>query len=93
MYRPLDQKYDPDMWFKSDLDFMFDFGSRRCFGSFGAIIARQKITLLNLDCEGVLVQIAFITRSSYPIFCRFLYRQGLADTPRKGDSEIQPIHS
>ena len=29
----------------------------------------------------------------YPICCHFLYRQSLADTLRKGDSEIQPIHS
>ena len=36
------KKYNLDMWFKFDSNFLFDFGLRRCFGLFGAIVARQR---------------------------------------------------
>ena len=36
------KKYNIDMWFKFDSNFLFDFGLRRCFGLFGAIVARQR---------------------------------------------------
>ena len=45
------KKYNLDMWFKFDSNFLFDFGLRRCFGLFGAIVARQKLTQKHMKTE------------------------------------------